>query len=106
MNLNRTNLKPNSMKSGNLLLGLVSGAAAGAILGLLYAPKKGKDTRKAITDKGDEYIKGANRSIHDFTDSVNHKVEALKARTKAGVTSSKSKEKMNQAKAEMHEVAS
>ncbi|WP_238388469.1 YtxH domain-containing protein [Christiangramia aestuarii] len=94
------------MKSGNLLLGLVSGAAAGAILGLLYAPKKGKDTRKAITDKGDEYIKGANRSIHDFTDSVNHKVEALKARTKAGVTSSKSKEKMNQAKAEMHEVAS
>ena len=94
------------MKSGNLLLGLVSGAAAGAILGLLYAPKKGKDTRKAITDKGDEYIKGANRSIHDFTDSVNHKVEALKARTKAGVANSKSKEKMNQAKAEMHEVAS
>lgn len=94
------------MKSGNLLLGLVSGAAAGAILGLLYAPKKGKDTRKAITDKGDEYIKGANRSIHDFTDSVNHKMEALKARTKAGVTSSKSKEKMNKAKAEMHDVAS
>lgn len=94
------------MKSGNLLLGLVSGAAAGAILGLLYAPKKGKDTRKAITDKGDEYIKGANRSFNDFTDSVNHKVEALKARTKAGVASSKSKEKMNKAKAEMHEVAS
>ncbi|MBT8295714.1 MAG: YtxH domain-containing protein [Gramella sp.] len=106
MNLNRTNLKPNSMKSGNVLLGLVSGVAAGAVLGLLFAPKKGIDTRKAITEKGDDYIKGANRSIHDFTDSINHKVEALKARTKANLTDSKSKEKINQAKAEMHNVAS
>ena len=94
------------MKSGKLLLGLVSGAVAGAVVGLLYAPKKGKDTRKAITDKGDDYIKGANKSIHDFTDSVNHKVESLKARTKANLAGSKSEEKINKAKAEMHDVAS
>ena len=94
------------MKSGNVLLGLVSGVAAGAVLGLLFAPKKGIDTRKAITEKGDDYLKGANRSINDFTDSINHKVEALKAKTKANLTDSKSKEKINQAKAEMHNVAS
>lgn len=94
------------MKSGKMLLGLVSGAVAGAVVGLLYAPKKGKDTRKAITEKGDNYIKGANRSIHDFTDSVSHKMEALKARTKANLAGSKSDEKMNKAKAEMHDVAS
>ncbi len=94
------------MKSGKLLLGLVSGAVAGAVVGLLYAPKKGKDTRKAISDKGDNYLKEANRSINDFTDSVNHKMEALKAKTKANLSGSKSKEKLNQAKAEMHEVAS
>ncbi len=92
------------MKSGNLLLGLVSGVAAGAVLGLLYAPKKGIDTRKAITEKGDDYIKGANRSIHDFTDSISHKVDALRARTKANLTDSKSKEKINKAKAEMHDM--
>jgi gas vesicle protein len=104
MNLNRTNLKPNSMKSGKMILGLVSGAVAGAVVGLLFAPKKGIDTRKAITEKGDDYLKGANRSINDFTDTINHKVDALRARTKANLTGSKSKEKINQAKAEMHEM--
>ncbi len=92
------------MKSGKLLLGLISGAAAGAVLGLLYAPKKGTDTRKAITEKGDGYLKGANKSLHDFTDSINHKVEALKSRTKANLAGSKSEEKINKAKAEMHEM--
>ncbi len=92
------------MKSGKVLLGLASGVAAGAILGLLYAPKKGKDTRKAITKKSDDYINSANKSIHDLSDSLNHKMEALKAKTKAGFTSSKSKEKMNDAKAEIHEM--
>ena len=94
------------MKSGKLLLGLVSGAVAGAVVGLLYAPKKGEDTRKAITKKGDDYIKGANKSIHDLTDSIGHKMDALKARTKATVASSKSEEKINKAKAEMHDMAS
>lgn len=90
------------MKSGKLLLGLVSGAAAGAVLGLLYAPKKGKDTRKAITDRSDSYIKDANKGLNDFTDSLNHKVEALKSKTKATFADSKSEEKINKAKAEMH----
>ncbi|APU69645.1 MAG: YtxH domain-containing protein [Bacteroidota bacterium] len=92
------------MKSGKLLLGLASGALAGAVAGILFAPKKGKDTRAAISQKGDDYIKGANRSINDFTDSLNHKVEALKSRTKANLSNSKSKQKINEAKAEMHDM--
>ncbi|APG59747.1 YtxH domain-containing protein [Christiangramia salexigens] len=92
------------MKSGKLLLGLISGVAAGAVAGILFAPKKGKDTRDAISQKSDNYIKGANRSINDFTDSINHKVEALKAKTKANLADTKSKEKVNKAKAEMHEM--
>lgn len=92
------------MKSGKLLLGLISGAAAGAVVGLLYAPKKGIETRKAIGQKSDDYLKGANRSINDFTDSINHKVEALRSKTKANLSGSKSKEKINEAKAEMHDM--
>lgn len=94
------------MKSGKLLIGLLSGAVAGAVAGLLFAPKSGRDTRKAISQKGDDYIKGANKGIHDLTDSLNHKMEALKSKTKANLSSSKSKEKMHEAKAEMHNKAS
>ncbi|MDT0643257.1 YtxH domain-containing protein [Zunongwangia sp. F363] len=92
------------MKSGKLLLGLISGAAAGAIAGLLLAPKKGADTRKAISQTSDDYISGAKGKFNNFTDSLSHKVDALKAKSKANLTNSKAKEKVNEAKAEVHEM--
>ena len=49
---NRDNLKP--------LLGLTAGIAIGAVLGVLFAPKSGKDTReqiKGITEDTKEKIK-------------------------------------------------
>ena len=36
------------MKSGKVLLGVLAGAAAGALLGILFAPEKGTKTRKMI----------------------------------------------------------
>ena len=93
------------MKLGKVLLGLLSGAAAGAVAGLLFAPKKGKDTRKAISDKSNQILNDTSRGFNDLSDSLNHKVDELKARTKANLTDSKSKEKLNKAKAEMHDMA-
>lgn len=94
------------MKSGKILLGLLSGAAAGATLGLLFAPKKGADTRKAITDSGQNALNDTKSKYNEFTDSLSHKVDALKDKTKANLTNSKSKEKINEAKAEIHEMQS
>ena len=37
------------------LLGAALGAMAGAVAGILFAPKSGKETRKIIVDKAKEY---------------------------------------------------
>ena len=42
-----------------ILTGVIVGGAIGSILGLTLAPRKGKDTRKAIRDKSLEmFLKG------------------------------------------------
>ncbi|WP_276370776.1 YtxH domain-containing protein [Chryseolinea sp. H1M3-3] len=52
------------MRSGKLFLGVLAGLAAGAVLGVLFAPEKGSNTRKRIS-----------RKTEDLMDSVNEKIE-------------------------------
>ncbi len=42
-------------KSGNLLLAFLAGAATGAILGILYAPDKGVNTRQKLSFQLEKY---------------------------------------------------
>lgn len=58
--------------SGKILLALGLGAVVGAALGILYAPAKGSDTRKKISN-----------TAHDLADKVKGMKDTIKGKYKA-----------------------
>lgn len=56
------------MKTSNTILGVVSGLAIGAVVGVLFAPDKGSNTRKKIVDKSSD---AANELKTQFDKAVN-----------------------------------
>lgn len=66
------------MSSGKVLLGVLDGVAAGALLGILFAPEKGSETRKKITQKGEDFADALKDKFDDFLDSITEKFEKVK----------------------------
>jgi gas vesicle protein len=66
------------MSTGKVLLGVMAGIAAGATLGILFAPDKGSSTRKKISKKGDEYADELKEKFNEFSDSMSKKYESVK----------------------------
>ncbi|MDP4267258.1 MAG: YtxH domain-containing protein [Bacteroidota bacterium] len=54
-------------KNGKVVLALIAGAAAGLAAGLLFAPEKGKDTRKKIADSAKKIGEDALNKIKEMT---------------------------------------
>lgn len=63
------------MSSGKVVLALVVGAAAGAVLGILFAPAKGSETRKELTGKGEELKESIKEKFNDFLDDISQKYD-------------------------------
>ena len=66
------------MNSGKVLLGILAGIAAGALLGVLFAPEKGSDTRKKLSKKAEDYADGLKENFSEFLDSISGKFENAK----------------------------
>lgn len=79
------------MSSGKLLLGVLAGAAAGAVLGILFAPDKGSVTRSKISKKSRESIDHLKDKFSDFIDNVADNFEEAKDEAASLVASGKAK---------------
>lgn len=89
--------------NGKIFLGIVTAAAAGAVIGLLFAPDKGTDTRgkvkKQVNDIADEILKAIQKgklSIDDLKDQ---------AVTKAGDLKDKARSKFDELQGQAEDVA-
>ena len=66
------------MSTGKVLLGVLAGIAAGATLGILFAPDKGSNTRKKISRKGDEYAEELEEKFNEFVSDITKNFETMK----------------------------
>ncbi|MCH2504791.1 MAG: YtxH domain-containing protein, partial [Dehalococcoidia bacterium] len=55
------------VKTNKLVTGLIAGVAVGAVAGLLFAPKPGKDSRKIVASRTDE--------LKSMADELRNKVD-------------------------------
>ena len=63
-------------KKGNTLLAFLAGASIGALLGVLYAPDKGTNTREKLSFRLDKYKKILEDFINGIVDGEEIKVSA------------------------------
>ena len=87
------------MSTGKVLLGLIAGAAAGAVLGILFAPEKGSVTRQQISEKGDELLENFKNKFDEFLETAANDMKI--AKNEAEDLLNKGKEKVQDIKDDM-----
>jgi gas vesicle protein len=65
------------MKNSNIVTGIIGGLAAGVVLGILFAPDKGCNTRKKIAKKSNDLKGNLKDTFSDFLSNVESKYSNL-----------------------------
>ena len=76
-------------RKGNFWLGLMVGAATGAVTALLYAPKKGEDLRYDISDKAREAGRKAGEAWGDVKEKTTEMTGRAQERVQMAVGKSR-----------------
>ena len=61
------------MNSGKVILGALAGLAAGALIGILFAPDKGSESRSKIVKKGEDYLDSVKHKFNSLLDTITGK---------------------------------
>ncbi|WP_026451840.1 YtxH domain-containing protein [Aequorivita capsosiphonis] len=61
--------------TGQTLIALLTGAAIGAGLGILYAPEKGSETRDKLSKEAKKAQKKLNKQIRETTETLSEKAQ-------------------------------
>ncbi len=69
------------MSTGKLVLGMLTGIAAGVALGLLISSDKGSAIRKSIAEKGDDYADELKDGFNNLVENLSGKFDAVKRET-------------------------
>ncbi len=91
------------MSASKVLLGVVVGLAAGALIGVLLAPDSGENTRKKLSKKGEAYVDDLKGKFNDFLEGVMEQVDSTKedARDMANEFTDKARSKYNEIKSDV-----
>lgn len=65
------------MNSTKVILGILGGVAAGALLGVLFAPEKGSKTRKKIVYKSNGFVDDIKEKFEDLYVDATDKYDNL-----------------------------
>lgn len=71
------------MNTGKVVVVVLAGVAVGALIGVLFAPEKGSETRRKISDKGKDYSDAVKDKFNEFIDSISEKLEDMKGKAMA-----------------------
>jgi len=57
---------------GDIVVSFLIGVAVGSVIGILYAPTSGEETRKLIKEKTTETLEEANKQIQKLNQEIKH----------------------------------
>lgn len=66
------------MRPQKIIIGALAGLAAGALIGILFAPDKGSVVRGTISKKGEDYLDSIKSTFNSFVDGVAGKFDKVK----------------------------